>query len=618
MSSTWTIEGDTNEGTFAALGLANLTRTLVSQSPDKITFDAPGAAYDGNPLFAYEEQITIKKDDNTWFTGVIITNPRLGDPADERITYVAAGPWWHLEQCTYQQNWQLYNTGDSQLEAQAKSRVILCQDADGNRIDSGEQIADALDYAISRGAPITKGTIDPDVQIPWDECVDITCSEVIQKMLRWSPECVCWFDYSTENPTFNCRKRAKLTAVSVAVGQGDPHERINITPRYDLQIPGIILRYEQTHQVDGTSYETTTLDQAGDTGDLRTLISTIELAGKRVRNLTQKIVTEDWPVDLNDSDWWKARLPWLDEATVQNLTIHDAARSQGNYDRILVEGQIHDWMNVNSEDDKTVAQADYLEKDADDDEVNDVKNRKITTTPIATDATTRTYRRLGDYESGEAIPTGVAAALYASWNELQYDGQLTLVEDEVSGVLYLGAKLNLTGGRSEWQTMNALVQQVTENVDQGHTTVTFGPASHLSPDDLISVLNHFRKRRASYHYVARSTGESDDAGGSVSLSGPAPKDRTSSLDAPHRRIRLKTKRGASDEFDNVIDINSKAINTQANVTAEPQQITVLTDFRYDTSSHKLQKKTITGWFICSGSETGWTDVTGGQASGCNE
>ena len=45
----------------------------------------------------------------------------------------------------------------------------------------------------------------------------------------------------------------------------------------------------------------------------------------------------------------------------------------------------------------------------------------------------------------------------------------------------------------------------------------------------------------------------------------------------------------------------------------PTQITVVTDWQYDTSTHKFQKKTRTVYGLSPGSESSWTDVTGAQA-----
>jgi len=527
--STWTVQGDNISGTLAELSLANLRRTRVSQARDTATFDAPGAAYDGAALFSYGESVTIKKDDATWFQGPCITIPRLGEARDERITYELAGPWWYLEKCIYLQVWRVYSVADAELQNAYKSRGILCQDSDGNRITSGAQIQAAINYCISKGAPITLGTVDPDIQIPWEECTDITCAEVIVRMLRWSPDCVAWFDYSTASPTFHCRKRSNLEALSLACASGAPASRLFIKPRYDLQAPGVSLRYEQSHSVGAQTYETVELDEAGDVDAIDTVISTIELAGSRASVLTQKIVTADWPSPMTDKDWWTARVPWLGDLDANYLTIHDVSTDPSpTLERILSEGTVQDWMDEDQADVVVTAQIDYTEKDGNGDPVEVIKNKKVSLRLIATDAETSTYRKLGVAVSGESVPTGVAAALYAAWSQLQYDGEFTLIEEEVTGAASPGRKLNLTGGLAAWASMDALIYRVNEYVDKSQTTITFGPQRHLGPDELVGLLRAFRTRNVAIGYNLRVSGDSADADSSVGLSGPAPKNEPAS------------------------------------------------------------------------------------------
>ena len=156
--SVWSIAG---KGTFEDLGLANLSRSRVNQGIDQLSFDAPGTAIDKAPLFAYREQVSVLKDNEPFFTGICLTIPRSGTPADERISYEIAGPWYYLEKCIYQQSWRLWNPDISPpaLADMYKSRVILCQNSAGKRITSGEQIRAAISHAISKGAPIALGTV---------------------------------------------------------------------------------------------------------------------------------------------------------------------------------------------------------------------------------------------------------------------------------------------------------------------------------------------------------------------------------------------------------------------------------------------------------------------------
>ena len=650
MSVAWTILHGGEYKSFASLGLANLTRVLVNQGIDTVRFDAPGTAFDGAALFAYGSTVIIKKGSVQWFYGRCVTLPRQGGPADERITYEVAGPWWYLGKCGYQQSWKIYNTGAEELQDKYKTRIILNQNASGDRITSGVQINDAVDWAIAKGAPITRGTVDPAVNLPFDEQTDIACSEVILKMLRWSPECVTWFDYSTTPyPTFQCRKRTNLGSVSLSVSGSDELEQIAITPRYDLQIPGVVINYEQHHDIDGMTYETVSQDTAGATGAIDTVHFTMELAGARATFLTQKLKTEDWPDPLDDKDWWQDHVPALGALSQDDFEINAATRDgELALDRILTEGTIHEWMQdddeneIQQEEETVTASINYNVKDGDD-IIKQIWLAPFTVRVTATDAETKTYRKLESLEAGEAVPSGVAAALYTSWNELQYDGLVVLVEEDVSGAAFPGRKLNLTGGAAAWSSMNALVQQVTEQVDEGRTSITIGPAKHLGPDDIISLLQASRRRRASWKFIARTTGESADAG-AAELSGPAAKNEATNLDGETGMMILTDDGGThkkiitvdpSDIADTSQEHNVKprevliwgtdsacqkrqVMASAAYGTDLASYITVLTALKIDTTNLLIQIKSRTVKVVSYGAESGWTTITGGTGSECNE
>ena len=74
----------------------------------------------------------------------------------------------------------------------------------------------------------------------------------------------------------------------------------------------------------------------------------------------------------------------------------------------------------------------------------------------------------------------------------------------------LGTVLNLVGGRAEWATMNALLQEILDDLDQGHTTLKFGPPGHLTLQDLMEQLRANRTRAASSHIKERQSGQPGD------------------------------------------------------------------------------------------------------------
>ncbi len=127
----------------------------------------------------------------------------------------------------------------------------------------------------------------------------------------------------------------------------------------------------------------------------------------------------------------------------------------------------------------------------------------------ATNAVQQTYAMLSDYTAAEAPPTGMAAVLYSALSVLQYEGTWNAISNEVAPTTSLGTVLNLSGGRAEWAAMNALVQVITDDLDNGTTTYKIGPAEHLTIQDLMEQLRATRKRTLSSKIKERQTGQPD-------------------------------------------------------------------------------------------------------------
>jgi hypothetical protein len=294
---------------------------------------------------------------------------------------------------------------------------------------------------------------------------------------------------------------------------------LQITPRYDLQKGGIHITYEKTHSVDGDSYHTVETDSAGDEDALDCVFATFELQGSNRTTVSQKIVTEDWPADLNDEAWWLARVAWLNVPNIApaELTISGAAKdaniaSGTTYPRILIEGTVQDWMARSSLAGYLRAKATYTWRDGAAGPIVEVKvDVPIAVKLMCTSADTKTYHGTSSFDSGEATPAGVAAALYSAWSTLHFDGSLLLTENECSGLIRPSMALRISGGRTEWATMDAVVQQIEEDIDAGQTSVTFGPPARIEADTLVALVRALRGRRFSYNRTARTTGQASGA-----------------------------------------------------------------------------------------------------------
>jgi hypothetical protein len=174
----------------------------------------------------------------------------------------------------------------------------------------------------------------------------------------------------------------------------------------------------------------------------------------------------------------------------------------------LLEGAVSSWMNVQAAPLLVSATLQYSgAATAESAQVFDASNQRVIYTRVTgTDATTQTYSRLTSATDAEAIPAGLAAAIYAAAGVLQYDGALELTEPECTGAAAPGQLLNLTGGRTEWAAMQAQVQRVEEALELGRTTITVGPAKHLGQGEITAWLRANRHRRLSYRLQERTSG----------------------------------------------------------------------------------------------------------------
>lgn len=565
MSSVWKI-GTTEQAygdatTFAAAGLENLRRELMANGMDAVEFDAPAAlALTADISYTYGSSYIIWKDGVRWFYGRVVTIPRQGSDKEETRHVRMEGPWWYFEHATYMQSWKVYDTSGEVLTNVNKCRVVLFQDSDGNRIASGTQVGDVVDWLISRGAPITKGTIDSGITLPYDERVNLRCADVIMTIIRWTPDYVGWFDYSTSPyPTFHFRAKSSLSAVTHALTT-DQGRSLQITPRYDLQKPGVYLIYEKTHSVDGYTYNTVTNDIAGNQSAIDCVYGVFDLQGTSRTYVKQKIVTEDYPDEEEEEAfkaWWKARIGWLANVADADFDVYDMSVDSAisSYSRVLKDGMIQDWMSKNAVQGCIRAKVSATIRDSEDAVLEIKADVDVSVEVTATDASTRTYTRLSSFDAGEETPTGVAAALYNSWSVLHFEGSLIKEEQECSGTLLPGKTLNISGGRSEWTSMAAIVQRVSEDVDSGTTTIFFGPPAQVEADSLVALFRALRSRRYSWQASTRSTGVSGGSG-EVEISGRTKDTSQSSGGGKHERLLVVK---GNEDGDHTIDLDPSAV-----------------------------------------------------------
>jgi hypothetical protein len=533
----------------AELGLRDFRLTLGNQVPDTLVFNADGLAFDAPALFSYGDSLSLYKGEVRWFEGVVLAGPRFGSPTMERHDYSSAGLWWYLDNLVFQQEWRV-----GEGSTLNKSHVILGRDLENDPVACGYVIKEALDYAIGLGAPFTYNTSDLSnlsAKPPPDEQVDLACSEVIRKMLRWIPDTVAWFDYAPATPVLRFTRRGAATAVQFDCTAGDPAEEIDISGRHDLQKEGVIISYERIDEIDGERIPALQQDiyPEGTTPGFNTASLTINIPGSSLATqstevyvlagtaaATLKNVLIDMRPELAGAVWEDGH-PYLGDGV--------------RLANILVGGSVPRWTGKTYGQCQVVGKASWT-----DDNGSEHKKEEVSATLTLTNAESKTYTKELYYTPADPYPEGLAQALYNALATLHWQGRFQTIEEEVTGGIHPGHVLNLAGGLAAWATMRAAIQSVEYSIDDGRTLITFGPPEHLGPQDAIALLNANRTRITLYSGDARTTGKASGGedigvGGGTANSSASGNPRYSKLvlddgaETPAKKITIDTSKIAA-------------------------------------------------------------------------
>ncbi len=538
MAITWLIKKDAAApATLDSLGVTSCLLSLKANGVDSLAFTVTGD-FVAAAAFPFASAVAlIRRDtsasptDRCVFKGTVESIPRQAvGGGTEDIQYVALGPAYALQLCDFAQEWHHADATGADVTSYDPT-VVLGEDNAGTRLQSGGTIAHVADYAISRGVSLLKGTLAAGVWTPYDERTNITCWDAIVSMLRYTPDYVAWFDYDTQSegvyvPTLNVTAPAAMASVTKAITALDSAA---FTPRLDLRVPGILITYRWTGDWDGQTVKRRSTDSAGNISDPRRVSLVYELEGSHAAFITQDIEVENYPEDWTlapGKAFLTKRIPWLAQMADTDWSVIAVTRDGTEaYPASLINGSVPEWTGKETEQETFTAEIIYEVKSAVAPYgVLDRCRRKLSFTSLSTDAVTKTYRRMTEWVSAEPVPPDLAANLYASWNRLHYDGQVSYSEQEPSVDARPGMVLLVSGGLTEWSTMSAIIQDAVIDIANGSTTLTVGTCGRLEADNLMAVYRAARGRRYAYLRLGRANPSSTD-GNQIAGSSGMPNDR---------------------------------------------------------------------------------------------
>lgn len=584
-SDLWTLTCGGVTKSAAAWGLRNLSCSGKSCGTGELKFRAAGQPIDTAPIFAEKSWVTLQRNGLGWFAGKVTKVPRAGSTSAEDVDYIISDPWYEIEKTTFQQMWVVTNlTGTATTSVTTtQSRVTLSQSLDGEKMNLGQVLQEVLIYmlyaaqglpfpttvdlnhlpplpAAGAGKPATFqiGRIMPSLAgmtVPYRRETDVKCGEIIRGLLRYVPDVIQWFDFSTSPPTLNFDHRFYLPAATIKAvtssvySDGYAVSGFNPTLREDLQVPVVICKYEQNNNFDGKSYASLSIDKYpldGLDNDPDAFVQTVNLVGGHATFQHQDVMVQNLPTDPGGSatmPWVKSHVSWL-FGTASAPTIYDVANisvqailgkdlweqdpyvldpesaptgfALKNLTAELLHGAVAPWMNATGIFAANVVMAFRLSYTGTDlttaalfqgDPANPgtrIEYVKV----MGTNAETKTYKQMTSYQQPEPVPVGYAQLLYTTLGVPHWQGSLEITEPECSRRLSLGAIFNTSDGKmTSWRTMNALVLKVTEDIDSGRTRIDFGPTMHLGLEDLVELARANRGRLFAYDLSSRTTGE---------------------------------------------------------------------------------------------------------------
>lgn len=511
-------------------------------------------------------------------------------------TLTAAGGWHFLERLVYTQPAKFYFGEETEASERQTSRIVLGQSPTGSQIGVDQQLrnlaafstdhagAGATPNAFSVSLPVGFSTF----HLPHDEMRDATISQCLDRLLRYVPGVVIAQRNGLERRFIDIFTAAAVGYSKDAAGYMEGGKILEIDDGGDdSAIAGVRVEIEKVGSANGKAVRRMQVQLApeGGTPGPGWMYVTLQLSGREASRSIQRLdmQTEDFPASLNDAAWWTARLGDAALKNVVGLAISDGARSgAGNhpewYPRIALKAspEAIEEAGLKSRIEKITCKASYTLNDEAGNLQKIVEEKPLEIEVITTSATTRqyTWTSAASVTGADPTPVGLAAALLAQHAQ---DGRsiTALIRLPISGendYYFNDIQSTHEGLPGPGDTYDGLVCQTADYDLAAHTVrVAFGPPSHVSPQDLASLMVGGRTRTScSISAATLISGEVD--GDKIDTTILAAGGGKAVGDGKVTRLVIpKTGSGTQSK----IDIDPSKIGGESPLTIQPREITYL-------------------------------------------
>ncbi len=526
------------------LGVYRGNITSQNQASDVLNFSI--ASIEKFNLLSINDKIEVYINGITKFIGNITKLPINISASKNDFEIEAKNIWANLEQTVYQQIWK--RAINNELVDTTRSNIVLGQAQNGEKVTLSEQISDILEYAQSCGIDFQIGTLNVESEMLLDEAKDLSCSQAIIRVLKWLPNSTLYFTYDEGDTYINIVENQSITSTDINLAD-ENISNIKITPRHDLKLNGVCIKYEQQNTSGDNSWITINEDKYPtniSSNAEKILVMTVNLDGIKSSCKSYNIRCET--IQGNSNNWWIDHLPTL--AILDDFEIIESSRADDTYNRELVDGNIVSQMGFETQKDTVTAKIKYT------DQYNCVATKYISTNLLSTNAFTGTYQYWTTTQYPDIQPTGLAQSIYNATKNLQYQGQLTIILP--TQTQYMGKKINITNsGFDDFSEISTPVTATNIDICKDSITLNFGHSKHLYADNIAELFRINRNRGELKSANSRTTGWSSSTS-SEDMTNKYPQTLNDSSDNRYERFVI-----ASEDSDNQtqksVDINTEDI-----------------------------------------------------------